>query len=134
MRIGPGIEEGEPSSCGGAPRGVVLGRHKILSPPCVLRSQNLPIAESRAVSPRAEVPSGVERHSTSIAQRRGARALWSSSWTSTTLVLLLHSIYIRYVFEYYPRGILKYYVWSYACYDTYRIAISLDLDFRNFIL
>jgi hypothetical protein len=42
IRIGPGIEEGEPSSCGGAPRGVVLGGHKILSPPCVLRSQNLP--------------------------------------------------------------------------------------------
>jgi hypothetical protein len=43
--IGPGIEEGEPSSCGGAPRGVVLGGHKILSPPCVLRSQNLPLVE-----------------------------------------------------------------------------------------
>jgi hypothetical protein len=42
IRIGPGIEEGQPSSCGGAPRGVVLGGHKILSPPCVLRSQNLP--------------------------------------------------------------------------------------------
>jgi hypothetical protein len=35
--IGPRIEEGEPSSCGGAPRGVVLGGHKILPPPCVLR-------------------------------------------------------------------------------------------------
>ena len=52
IRIGPGIEEGEPSSCGGAPRDVVLGGRKILSPPhvlnlvlnlvCILRSQNLP--------------------------------------------------------------------------------------------
>jgi hypothetical protein len=33
IRIGPGIEEGEPSSCGGVPRGVVVGGHKILSPP-----------------------------------------------------------------------------------------------------
>ena len=47
-----GIEEGEPSSCGGAPRGVALGGHKILSPPCVLRSQNLPMATHLAVAPR----------------------------------------------------------------------------------
>ena len=43
IRIGPGIEEGEPSSCGGAPRGVVPGGHKLLSPLRVLRFQNLPI-------------------------------------------------------------------------------------------
>ena len=41
IRIGPGIEEGEPSSCGGAPMGVVLGGRKILSPKCALRPQNL---------------------------------------------------------------------------------------------
>jgi hypothetical protein len=45
IRIVLGIEEGEPSSCGGAPRGVVLGVHKILSPPRVLRYQNLPREE-----------------------------------------------------------------------------------------
>jgi hypothetical protein len=48
IRIGPCIEEGEPSSCGGAPRGVVLGGHKILSPLCVLRSQNLPLKQITA--------------------------------------------------------------------------------------
>jgi hypothetical protein len=44
IRIGTGIEEGEPSSCAGTPRGVVPGGHKlhVLSPPRVLRSQNLP--------------------------------------------------------------------------------------------
>ena len=57
MRIGPGIEEGEPSSCGGAPRGVVLGGHKILSPPCVLRSQNLPIVITLRLLTLSEIKS-----------------------------------------------------------------------------
>jgi hypothetical protein len=50
IRIGPGIEEGEPSSCVGAPRGVVLGGHKILSPPCVNIYSDLKTYLSRETS------------------------------------------------------------------------------------
>ena len=45
IRIGPGIEEDEPSLCGGAPWAVIPGGIlKCRDPACVHASQNLPLS------------------------------------------------------------------------------------------